>query len=663
MPNLNYPLDSSAKLASNLITSEVHTLANKPLRAIAPRLGAFFVDSLVIREQVSQKRLKLGEDYVVGEYYRSLTLRFRKELAGVILIKNRSITGNIEIDYQCLGEYYTESSPSAEFINNKPKELLEIPNWGNIHTAEIIVPNKSIVEFDSQVGFEYLVYALEKLRSFIISSDMGGFNYALKLITSFKDNLVKLVDSQIDASMKAYIDEFKASLDKSLAGLSHLLNLPVATHDQGMSAGTKDYQYKDSDHRYVASLALVGFKQALYNFFIDSDLTGIDKLKGVSALPRLSVLAGMTNGTRYVFDSIENMTDAKVQFDITAYPDTQNTKQKWVVYKTTNDNAGGSSSLLAFSLESGYIYTGVLSNASTGILDIRWSKVLTQKDARDYIEQIQEHIDNENNPHGTTAFDVGLGDVENLNIVTKEDVICRKPANKYVTHDALLLFWKLYLKDIKKFGDEETDEDKVKVADRIKLIMAPCGPCGQEIKPKNPPVKIAPEPPRPRDQLLAVWCVKNDRVGRFTDGFGKSYERIIERNSNDCKAVKDTVYKERGYLYNTYCDDKNQWGRYSDGRGSFYVALIEENSKECGGSSATTAHVEVKNEQAIVLGLGYSLDYLAKDPDANVVLSDTNGNKLCYIFPTIKLRTIDNKQATVELRNSRGEVVGYLMRK
>lgn len=61
-------------------------------------------------------------------------------------------------------------------------------------------------------------------------------------------------------------------------------------------------------------------------------------------------------------------------------------------------------------------------------------------------QQFFEHIGSEDNPHNITAEQIGLGLVENLPVVTHEDVYRGDPVRKYVTHDmfaALIDFYML----------------------------------------------------------------------------------------------------------------------------------------------------------------------------------------------------------------------------
>lgn len=72
------------------------------------------------------------------------------------------------------------------------------------------------------------------------------------------------------------------------------------------------------------------------------------------------------------------------------------------------------------------------------------------QELRDYItntvtEQVINHVASNDNPHLVTAEQIGLGAVENLGVVTIEDVQSGEPVRKYVTYDMLLYILALYI--------------------------------------------------------------------------------------------------------------------------------------------------------------------------------------------------------------------------
>lgn len=60
-------------------------------------------------------------------------------------------------------------------------------------------------------------------------------------------------------------------------------------------------------------------------------------------------------------------------------------------------------------------------------------------------ENGEEHTGNVLNPHNVTKEQIGLGDVENLGVITLEEIYLGMPVRKYVTYDMLLYILQLWM--------------------------------------------------------------------------------------------------------------------------------------------------------------------------------------------------------------------------
>lgn len=663
---IQYELDPKGTSVDNLVQGEVHTLpASKKYRAISPIKGIFFTNSVKIKKAGTQEFLTTGLDFIFVELYQSLTLKYGKELAGVILIKNPDIEGDVEIQYQVLGSSFNDSTEHiANFINQKSDRVFDIPNWNELLRPSFFLPLSTVHELGTDYGFEYVSFAIERIRSTIMGSDIASYDYIVNYIKEFLNNVINLVDTEVNVNMKQVLNSYSQQFTKELAKLDQVVNLPVSDIDEGRIYGLKATTYEAaSDNKYIITSTLSGFKETLYNYFISTDMTSIGKFKGVLAIPSLTTMYNMVNGARYVFDSLEGAQLANLPYELKAYPDPTASDTKWVVYKLLNIDEQRGGVFAFYSLKTSEIYTAILTTTSSGTASISWLKHITRKDADSYIQTLVDHMEDLNNPHGTLKFHAGLGEVENLATVTREDVICRKPVRKYVTYDALLLFWKVFLKDVKQLGDEEDPDAEITVAERFRLIFAPCGPCGTPAYTPPDPTPSKPLPVDPRDKLYAVWCNKYDKYGRFADGFGGSYEKLVEEKSEDCLFKKDENYKERGTLLNSYCEGTTLYGRYANGKGSFYVGVIQENSSTCGGiNTSNYTLIEIRDADNVLYGYGFSTQSTPADPDATVMLTDPDGDGICYIFPNPKASTSQGLEATIELRDAEGQVLGYAIK-
>ncbi len=663
---LKYALDPSGTLVDNRVLNEVHTLElGKSLRAVAPLEGAFFVSSMKIKNVATEKYLTPHLDYYFLELYETLTLKYGKEIAGLVIIRDSTIGGDISLEYQVVGfEYNRNNKATEDIINAKQETILARPEWAEIHEPLFFLPSPLIHELGTNFGFEYLSYALERLRSAILNSENSSYDYILNKIKEFINGITPLLDRYFDDVLSATIRDYRNQLNKKLANLEKVINLPLASDEEARIYATKAWKYKQaSDNKYLITSTLAAFKEILYNSFISTEATGIDRHKGVLAVPQFVSLLNMTNGTRYVIDSLEKVQLNKVPYDLGVYPDPTQSDVRWILHKIVNNTSDRGGIILAYNSSTSEFYTGLLSIGSLNITTVNWIKHITQRDGDNYLERLTTHLNDIKNPHQSTKFHVGLSEVENLPVVTREDILCRKPVRKYVTHDALMLFWKIYLGHIKTLGDKEDENDEITVADRFRLIFAPCGPCGTQPLPEPPKQPERPPQIEPRDRLLATWCTKYDKHGRFTDGFGGSYEKLIEEKSTDCRYKRDGNFKERGSLLSVYCEGTTLYGKYADGRGSFYIGVVAEDSTDCSGvSTSDYTLIEIRDSEDTLYGYGYITTKLSPDPDATVMLTDAEGSGICYIFPQPKQLTKTGHEATVELRDANDALIGYVIK-
>ena len=63
-----------------------------------------------------------------------------------------------------------------------------------------------------------------------------------------------------------------------------------------------------------------------------------------------------------------------------------------------------------------------------------------------------------------------------------------------------------------------------------------------------------------------------------------------------------------------------------------------------------------------VIGLGYSTVELSPDPDASIMLTDEDGDGICYIYPHPKAKIPGNLEATIEIKDAAGAVLGYAIK-
>lgn len=173
-------LDITGKNINNRIVDEPHSLADRPTRSIAPDLGPFFAESLVIYD--GTKKLDRGIDFQTVELHQEATLKYGKEICSVILIINSTVSSNVSITYQALGGHYTYSDTSianlyqSVITDNRPVD------WGNVFNKPTeFNPTIHRHLLDDVYGFEPVVDYLERIKRAIT---LGQSEIVLEIVNS-----------------------------------------------------------------------------------------------------------------------------------------------------------------------------------------------------------------------------------------------------------------------------------------------------------------------------------------------------------------------------------------------------------------------------------------------------------------------------------------------
>lgn len=173
-------LDITGTNPNNLITNEPHTLSASVVRSLAPNMGAFFADSLVVKE--AGVLLAKGTDYQIVELHQEATLLYGKEIASVILIVNSNIGSNITVTYQALGGHYSYADSAITNMYNSVINDSRPVAWNNVFNKPIeFNPTNHRHLLEDVYGFEPVVDYLERIRSAIT---LGQTNVVLDIVNA-----------------------------------------------------------------------------------------------------------------------------------------------------------------------------------------------------------------------------------------------------------------------------------------------------------------------------------------------------------------------------------------------------------------------------------------------------------------------------------------------
>lgn len=214
-----YPVDTTGRSPDNLVANERHEV--DPLnRAIVPREGFFYGESMVVRNNDTQ--LELGVDYRLDDINDQLTKETGKAIFSAIILLKESIMGYVTLTYQCYGrgDEYTPDYLAQLVKEATVEKAVKFNNIINRPSAYNPAPHRhpigQVIYWNSAVNeLRNLTQVIENLR---IAHDRGMYafvgDFQTKLLARLEtmENLVREARDVIGT-----VDKFKQSTADSLA--------------------------------------------------------------------------------------------------------------------------------------------------------------------------------------------------------------------------------------------------------------------------------------------------------------------------------------------------------------------------------------------------------------------------------------------------------------
>lgn len=236
---IRYPLDKTGLSVDNKIVAEPHTLVNRSVRAVAPLYGPFFTESLVVRDVTTGLPLTYGTQYIATEMDVAPTGMFGKEICGIILIKDTSVSSQVEIDYQCLGgEYSLNSQAIVDMLNSASFDNRPVA-WGDIISKpDAFEPADHFHDAGDIYGFEYVVTAIERLRGAILIGDSASHDEIYRYIDSSNAEINQRITT-VETNLNSHTGRIDNphQTTKAQVGLGSVDNYATASQAQA-EAGT-----------------------------------------------------------------------------------------------------------------------------------------------------------------------------------------------------------------------------------------------------------------------------------------------------------------------------------------------------------------------------------------------------------------------------------------
>lgn len=592
-----YDLDLTGENPANLVVDESHTLVRQRNRVVALNHGAFYTESLKIIHLDTGYRLQPGIDFKVLQSLYTASAASNKSVCGLILIHNGLLHQNLIITYQCVGgDYGLTSGELAKYLNNIPQTD---PNYSWWNTLVEDQSNNDIPDKVDVFDFHYLCMCIEKIRNTILWSNTP---YDARVRAELEKYL-SAIEIQTQLALDSYITDvfgnFLLEINKTFLGLGKVKNLGIASNTEMTRVIPPESRITDfEENKYITLNSLLKFKELVYERFVLIQTTNISSIRGKSIPPSIADIVNMVNGAIVILKSKEYHTQENIGYDDRVYPPETEYEDEYSVLKV-NNNLHDRGGVYLFSERNGKrIYIAYHPNGNPANPFV-WNKIIRNEDTEDLSTQIAHHVADTNNPHQDNKESVELEKVENLPVVTREEILSLQAVKKYMTMDALMLFFKTYMVDEKAAAADprNDDEDKVMIiytGQAEDKCLPPECPCPENPAPPPPPEPPAPEP-EPTPLMVKLSQYANTVVNQ--DAFNDPYSTIDEQAS----------------ALNADFNKFAMVGRYGYEDGTGEIEVLIQNNSYCAGygdSYFTRSNSLPPNNSAFIpLSVNVVVDY------------------------------------------------------
>lgn len=188
-----YGIDPSGVSPSNLVQNETRTLQRRERRALVPIYGAFYSDSLRIRDKGTGQLLKPGSQYVVSRLYAEPAAEFGKEIYGIIVIIDSQVSDTVVLDYQVVGGKYEDSLPVILELMNAVRNDNRSALYSNVSGKPAgVKPVRHLHDIGDMRGFEGLVHAVERTRMVMELSSVIDYDNYYRYVDRLLESMANL---------------------------------------------------------------------------------------------------------------------------------------------------------------------------------------------------------------------------------------------------------------------------------------------------------------------------------------------------------------------------------------------------------------------------------------------------------------------------------------
>lgn len=557
------PLDITGQARSNLIDGEEHAPAAGASRLILPRYGAFFATTLVVVNALTQAPVPKTA-YKVADVWAKATEESSQTVVTAIVL-NATAPASVAITYQAYGGPGSRNAQVLlDWFHTKLSGQSDTLDFADLKDFPKKVEPAEHVHLASHIyGMEYVVDAINRVVEAVKVGGQDSRTHARALIASRVKQLHDRTMTTVQGVVQNAFYKWRDEINLFYLGCDQLLNYPMLSMDEAAAAVAGSFVVENNeDDRYVNLSGLGTFCKGLADRLLQKS-AGLGVEYSIAADPHRGSLLVAKVGSTFTLPPMTKAVQMSERYR-EVYPKDYPDDVPMIVQKVGAHPLDRAGLFMAYHPKAGSSWIGVLVD-SRFTTRIEWFRCYFANEQLDLDKMLQDHVDSIGAVHRETKEDVGLSELENLPIVTVDDILSETPADKLHTLATLRYAMLAWMEGVKlplgSNGQVNMDDNPMRLP---KVIMGTC-----ENKDAG------------NIEFVKSFCVGSNLLARWTNGKGGFEDKMMEVNSDECKFRK---IPDRGVSLGRSCDptSKNMMERIADGNGGSDMVIVVVNDPTCG---------------------------------------------------------------------------------
>lgn len=467
-----YEFDPSGGLAANRVPPEPHIInpgSGSDFDVIIPTFAPFFKKGLVIKHLASGQTLTEGVHFDLGYKFAAASLETQTEIFGAIVVLDRTLGGQLTVEYQTLGgEWVLDAQEILNILANIKNDPRTV-KWDDVIAKPIVFPPVDHLHHsDDLVGMDDVVAAIDAIRATLGDSAAKSLTALLEHLRDHANphhvTLEQLGLDSLGALSEATTDDIDAGTDSlrfvsarrliyfltsrvqpivdthakrtdnphavtaTQVGLSNVPNYRMATLAEAMEGVLSNRFMSPS---LVEAIVADRISKAISDSGSDptKESIGLGLVENYGIATFEQAVAGTANNVYMTALRTANHVANAVASAIQAHLDVDNPHH--ITAATV-----GLDKLVNYGIATQQEYNeGTATNKYTTVAGVQ--SMLSRFVSAGVAADLAKHIADNTNPHGTTAAQVGLGNVDNFATATVGQVVV-STANLFLTPAAFL---------------------------------------------------------------------------------------------------------------------------------------------------------------------------------------------------------------------------------